>query len=271
MIVPARQALRLVYQPRVVSRTRRVVGAEALLRSGLPGFRGVSPERLISNAERSGSIFRLSEWVMHTACADAMTWAGKGGAFMAISVNVTAPEVHQPSFVDDILRTVKAARLPPDSFEVEITESQLLSVSRSVTDRLRALRSNGIRIAVDDFGTGFASFRYLSQLPIDTLKIDRSFVMKLPQSLVDSEIVTACIHLGDTLGLTVVAEGVETSEQRDFLEEHGCEQAQGYLFGRPMPAKDFLRRCTISLGRPLCGVSSNDALNRSIDRYRQAS
>ena len=236
-------AFRLFFQPQV-NRRGVVIGAEALLRWPLDGGAMVSPAEFIPLAEDTGHIVQLGLWVLRTACAQLARWQTDDSTrHLKIAVNVSARQFHQPDFVASVKETVHAAGIDPGRLELELTESAILSDVDETILRMNELRALGIRFALDDFGTGYSSLSYLKRLPFDQLKIDQSFVRDMAENQGCEAIVLAILSLSHALGLEVVAEGVETPEQRDFLRQHGCDSFQGYLFGKPLPIEawgDFL-------------------------------
>ena len=236
-------AFRLFFQPQV-NRRGVVIGAEALLRWPLDGGPMVSPAEFIPLAEDTGHIVQLGLWVLRTACAQLARWQTDDSTrHLKIAVNVSARQFHQPDFVASVKETVHAAGIDPGRLELELTESAILSDVDETILRMNELRALGIRFALDDFGTGYSSLSYLKRLPFDQLKIDQSFVRDMAENQGSEAIVLAILSLSHALGLEVVAEGVETPEQRDFLRQHGCDSFQGYLFGKPLPIEawgDFL-------------------------------
>lgn len=244
--------LSLHYQPQIDLRTGQVVGAEALAR-WRPGGGGrfVPPCDFIPAAEQSGLIVPLGEWALFEACAQAAAWRRDGVADLVMAVNLSAVQFRRADVARTVAAALEAADLPADRLELELTESLLLDDSDNVRKAIDALKERGVRFSIDDFGSGYSSLSYLKRLAVDKLKIDQSFVRDLPQGGAgDREtedvtkdgaaaIVQAIIQLGAVLGLTVVAEGVETAAQRDILRRFGCHQGQGYLFARPAAAEDF--------------------------------
>jgi len=235
----------LHYQPQVDLRTGRVCGVEALLRWQHPERGLVLPAEFIPLAEKTGLIPRLGEWVLRTACAQYKAWQEAGLRCTSVAVNVSPRQLQQPDLIDTVAQVLQETGLGASSLRLEITESAVMRDVEMAVNFLRDLRGMGVEISVDDFGTGYSSLSHLKRLPIDEVKIDRSFVQGVPADLDDAAIVTAIIGLAESLNLRVVAEGVETSEQLAFLKEHGCHIMQGYLFARPVPARGlerFLRR-----------------------------
>jgi diguanylate cyclase (GGDEF)-like protein len=234
----AADELAVHYQPIVALGGNRVIGVEALVRWCPPGGTAIGPDRFIPAAESSGLIVPLGDWVLNRACRDAVPWHARYGA--GISVNVSPRQLAEPDFVARVHRALSSSGLPGSALTLEITEGVLVGAgpqAEQTIAHLTALRAAGVRVAIDDFGTGYSSLAYLRDLPIDILKIDRSF---LPHSRDDvagqSALVRAIVDLARSLGLTTVAEGVETEEHADLLRRLGCDRGQGYLLGRPAPA-----------------------------------
>ncbi len=236
-----RQALtegqfRLHYQPQVSLHTGEVVGCEALIRWRDAVLGEVSPGEFIPVAEESGFIIAIGDWVLHEAVRQAAQWLAAGQG-VAVAVNVSALQFQQPGFVDGVARALQAAGLPAKWIELELTESCLIHDAQDAMLRLQALARLGVRLAIDDFGIGYSSLSYLKRFPISRLKIDRSFVGGLPASESDVGIVQAIINMGRALRLEVVAEGVETEAQREFLQAAGCHLFQGFLYAPAFEAR----------------------------------
>jgi diguanylate cyclase (GGDEF)-like protein len=235
-----RGQLSLHYQPKVAMAGEGVSGVEALLRWTHPEFGAVSPAQFIPLAEETGLIVPIGRWVLHEACAEAVRWQRRGLAPLPVAVNLSPRQFAGEHLLDDIDEALRASGLPPALLQLEVTESMVMrNVSRAVKV-LDAIRSRGARLAIDDFGTGYSSMSLLKQLPIDTIKIDRSFVRDLPADSEDCAIVQAIISMAKALGLMIIAEGVETKEQEAFLRQLGCDDMQGFLFSRPVAADDLL-------------------------------
>lgn len=230
----ADDALHIHYQPKIDLETGAVAGAEALVRWNHAG-RMISPAEFIPIAEETGLIIDLGYWVLTQVCRDTASWHRRLPG-LSIAVNVSARQLAERDFADRAIAIVRRAGLSPSMFTLEVTESVVMRDVANQMVVLNALRLAGFRIAVDDFGTGYSSLSYLRQLPVTMLKIDRSFVNDVPG---DAAIAATVIALGKKLGLTTVAEGVETQEQYDWLRQEGCDQAQGYLISRPIPAVRF--------------------------------
>ncbi len=241
-----RQALvsgrfRLHYQPQVSLSDGRIVGAEALLRWRDPELGEISPARFIPVAEESGFILPIGDWVLSQAVRQIALWHGKG-LNIPVAVNVSAVQFQQAHFVDRVASVVAVSGIPASLLELELTESILVHDADEALQRLHALARLGVRMSIDDFGTGYSSLAYLKRFPIDKLKIDRSFIMGLPQDDSDAGIVHAILQMARALGMKVIAEGVETEAQRQFLQDAGCDGFQGYLFAPALDALSFEQR-----------------------------
>ena len=228
----------LHYQPKVELASGRIVGLEALLRWHHPTKGMILPDRFIPIAEESSLIVEIGNWVLHEACAQASAWRKAQGRDLPIAVNVSGRQIHN-GLADIVRAALVSANVAPHCLEIELTESAVMSNTESAIEALSSLRELGVGISLDDFGTGYSSLSYLKRLPVTGLKIDQSFVRDLVSDPDDSAIVRAIIVVGQELSLDVTAEGVETSEQVDFLKKHGCGRAQGYLFARPLPASEL--------------------------------
>ena len=231
----ARQEFHLAYQPQVDSRTGLCTGAEALIRWHDPERGNVPPMEFIPVAEETNLIAGIGEWVLHTACAEAMNWP----SHMTIAVNLSPLQFRDPRLVSIVSAALEESGLPGHRLELEITESALIDDEVQVLEVLRHFRGLGIRLSLDDFGTGYSSLGHLHRFPFDKIKIDRSFVSRAPDDRESAAIVRAIVSLGASLGMTTTAEGVETDQQFRFVADEGCDQIQGYLFGRPLPAIDM--------------------------------
>ncbi len=229
----------LHYQPQV-DRNGRLIGAEALIRwvSAEQGL--ISPAQFIPLAEESGLILAMGQWVLDTACAQLKTWARSiHTRDLRLSVNVSARQFHQPEFVKAVRQSLLASGADPARLKLELTESVVLDNVDTVVSRMRQMNALGVGFALDDFGIGYSSLSYLKRLPLDQVKIDQSFVRDIPGDANDAAIVRAILAMSHSLGLEVVAEGVETEQQREFLALHDCHGYQGYLFSRPVPIDEF--------------------------------
>ncbi|WP_375748435.1 EAL domain-containing protein [Vibrio sp. HN007] len=228
----------LVYQPQFNIKTKQLVGFEALLRWNHPSLGPVPPADFIPVAEKTGLIQNIGEWVLLTACQQAALWRSRGYEFGRIAVNVSGRQLQRGDFSEHVEKILEVNNLSPDFLEIEVTESSMMDNSGGAIAQLEALRNLGVEIAIDDFGTGYSSLSYLQKLPLTKIKIDRSFVsnIKDQQSIA---IANAIIALGKALSLKVIAEGVETNEQLEILQVSDCVCAQGYLFGKPVPAEEL--------------------------------
>ncbi len=227
------------YQPQVDIHSGKMIGCEALVRWNDPVQGLIPPIRFIHLAEETGLIVPLGEWVLREACTQARAWIDAGLPSLSLSVNLSARQMQQPDIVARIAAILKETRLPPAFLKLELTESMIMGHGEEAVALLYTLKALGLRLSIDDFGTGYSSLAYLKRFPIDELKIDQGFVRDIPHDSSDMEIAAAVIGLARGLRLNVVAEGVETEAQRDFLVEQGCHAYQGYLFSRPLPADAF--------------------------------
>jgi diguanylate cyclase (GGDEF)-like protein len=228
------------YQPQFDCASGALVGVEALLRWRHPEHGPVSPAEFIPIAEESGLIVQLGSWVLQQACAEVAGWQRAGGPALTLAVNMSARQLREPGFIDDVTRALADSGLAPSQLELELTESLLMEDVDSAVAFMQAVRATGVRLAIDDFGTGYSSLAYLQTFPINQLKVDRSFVQLLPQR--GETIILAVLALARGFGLTVVAEGVEEQRQLDWLRQAGCDVVQGYLLGAPMPADALTAR-----------------------------
>ncbi|WP_221090974.1 sensor domain-containing protein [Deinococcus aquaedulcis] len=235
-----RREFSLVYQPKVNLWTREVLGAEALLRWVRPDGRAVSPLDFIPLAEESGLIVPLGAWVLETACQQSRAWTQACGHNVPVSVNISPLQFADPGFLETVQRYLQGTGLTPGLLELELTESMLMADIERVQQTLGALRHLGVCVSIDDFGTGYSSLSYLRAFPVNTLKIDRSFLKTVPDDPQAVAVVEAVVALGRSLNLGVIAEGVETPEQARSLLNLDCAAMQGYLFGRPMPPGELL-------------------------------
>jgi len=236
-----RNELTLHYQPIVNLTSGAITGAEALLRWTHPTRGNVEPAQFIPVAEDSGLILPIGSWVLREACTQAKKWMNAGLRPIKISVNVSAIQFRSEGFLDGLTAILKETGLPPDSLDIEVTESILMERGSLGMPTLKILREKGVQVAVDDFGTGYSSLSYLRKLKVDTLKIDQSFVSGITTTPDDTTIVSAIISMGRSLNLRVIAEGVESAEALGFLKAHHCDEAQGFYFSRPVPAEEFAK------------------------------
>lgn len=248
----------LLYQPKVDLRSGRIFGVEALIRWRHPEHGLIPPPRFIGLAEESGLIVAIGEWVVRSACRQAQAWRAAGLDTLVVSVNVSARQFEEKRLVERIAAALDDSGLPPSSLELEVTESLLMRDLNQAVERMRVLKAMGVSLSIDDFGTGYSSLSALKSFPISTLKIDKSFVRDLASSSDDQAIALAVISLGHRLHLRVIAEGVETEEQREFLRRNECDEMQGYLFSPPVhPGRiaELLRAQASSRGTVLKLVS----------------
>ncbi len=239
----------LHYQPQVNMKTGRVIGAEALLRWNSPTRGIISPADFIPLAEDSGLIIPLTEWVIQEACEQNKAWQLAGFHPVRMSVNISGKQFSQQQIAETCQRFLEANGLEAQYLEVELTESALMENREVAREILELLKGLGLTIAIDDFGTGYSSLAYLKAFPIDTLKIDRSFVRDITTDPNDAAIIRAIVAMAQSLELKVIAEGVETEEQRDFLQKLGCNEYQGFLFSRPLPPEEFAELMTAELAQ----------------------
>ena len=232
----------LYYQPQIDLSTGRIVGAEALLRWNRKGEGIVSPGVFLPRAEENGMIVPINEWVLAEACREARSWQAEGLDNINVSVNMSPIQFRSRNVPLMVTRVLADTGLDPRRLELELTENMVMDESSAVAEELHQLMHMGVKIAIDDFGTGYSSFGYVKRFPVTRLKIDQSFVRNITTDPNDAAIVRAIITLGHSLNLQVMAEGVETTDQLAQLRAEGCDGVQGYYFGRPMPARDFVNR-----------------------------
>src|SRR6202049_505153 len=228
-----RREFALHYQPKVNLRTGEVTGAEALIRWTHPTRGPIPPAQFIPVAEDCGLILPIGKWVLREACRQARAWVDARLPPITMAVNISAMEFRHEHFLEGVFESLKETGFDPKLLELELTESVLMKRVEATGSILETLRAKGVRVAVDNFGTGYSSLSYLRKFSIDALKIDQSFVRQITTSPRETSIVTAVISLGRSLNLRVIAEGVETQEELNFLQEHQCDEAQGYYFSRP--------------------------------------
>jgi diguanylate cyclase (GGDEF)-like protein len=241
----ADQQFFLNYQPQVNLASGRVIGVEALLRWDRPGHGLMPPDQFIGVAEETGLIGAIGAWVLQEACRTAARWPGG----ISIAVNVSPAQFRLAHFHDAVAGALKASGLAPSRLELEITEGLLLSDTEETLIVLNGLRGLGVRFAMDDFGTGYSSLGYLQKFRFDKIKIDRSFILHLTRDPSAAAIVRAVLALGKAMGICTIAEGVETTAQAEMLSQEGCQEAQGYLYGRPMPADTFAKMLAAQMQR----------------------
>ena len=234
-----RDEMRLHYQPKVEARTGRITGIECLLRWHHPKLGIIQPDQLVPLAEETGLIVPIGKWVLRTACLQARAWAAQGLPWLCIAVNLSPRQFMSATLVDDLMGTITETGMNASLIEFEVTESVMMREPEEAVKLLRRLKAIGVRLTIDDFGTGYSSLAYLKRLPIDCVKIDASFVRGIPVDTSDVAITETVIAMSRSLGLRVIAEGVETPAQMSFLEARGCDEMQGYYFARPLPAEQL--------------------------------
>jgi diguanylate cyclase (GGDEF)-like protein len=234
-----RDQFSLNYQPKVDMATGQITGVEALLRWTHPDLGSISPAQFIPLAEETGLIVPIGRWVVKEACAQAMAWQRRGLLPVSMAVNLSPRQFVDEHLLQDVDEALAASGMSPVLLQLEVTESMMMRNVGRALKVLDAIQSRGIRLAIDDFGTGYSSMSLMKHFPIDTIKIDRSFVRDLPQDSEDQAIAQAIISMGKALGMTVVAEGVENAEQEAFLRTHGCDEMQGFLISKPVPARQM--------------------------------
>ncbi len=233
-----RDEFHLVYQPQVDYQQNRIIGVEALIRWKHPQGKLVPPDLFIPLAEQNGSIIEIGRWVLDQACSQLRHWHALGYTGLRVAVNLSTVQLRHPQLPEMIGELLQAHQLPAETLELEVTETGLMEDIEAAAHNLHSLRRSGALIAIDDFGTGYSSLSYLKSLPLDKIKIDKSFVQDIGQDE-GATIVRAIIQLGKSLGMTVIAEGVETPEQEAYLIAEGCQEGQGYYYSKPLPARDL--------------------------------
>jgi diguanylate cyclase (GGDEF)-like protein len=234
-----KQEFELYYQPQVDLEQNRIIGIEVLLRWRHPTLGLLQPARFIHLAAENGLIAPIGNWVLNQACQQARRWLDAGFEFNRVAVNVSGAQVQQKTLTQEIARALDKAQLTADHLELEITEDFMIGHEAKFIHYLQELRTLGVNLAIDDFGVGYSSLNHLKQLPVQTLKIDRSFIHDIPHDNNDAAITRAIIALGRSLDLQVIAEGVETAEQALFLQQEGCHLVQGHLYSHPQPASQL--------------------------------
>jgi EAL domain-containing protein (putative c-di-GMP-specific phosphodiesterase class I) len=229
----------LHYQAKLNLKTRTITGMEALVRWKHPDRGIVQPGLFIPLAEETGLIVPMGKWVLNTACAQNVAWQRAGLPPLRMAVNLSARQFSDEDLLKDIAAALADSGMNPELLELELTESMVMQNADRAGSVLAGIKQLGVRLAIDDFGVGYSSLAHLKRFPIDTLKIDRSFIRELPQNNEDKAITKAIVAMANSLSLTVVAEGVETLAQETFLHEHGCDEMQGYYFSRPVSSEQF--------------------------------
>jgi EAL domain-containing protein (putative c-di-GMP-specific phosphodiesterase class I) len=233
------QEFTLHYQAKVNFKTGAITGVEALLRWQNPELGSVAPARFIPLAEETGLIVPIGKWVLREACRQSVAWRSQGLPPVRMSVNLSMRQLNDEALVREIQAVLAETGMDPTMLELEVTESSIMHNAARAVEILTAIKHLGVKLAIDDFGTGYSSLAHLKRFPIDTLKVDRSFIREVPNDAEDKAIAEAIIAMGKTLSLTVVAEGVETPQQQAFLSERLCDEMQGYYFSTPVAAQDF--------------------------------
>jgi diguanylate cyclase (GGDEF)-like protein len=236
-----RSEFELYYQPQIATTTGRFAGVEALIRWHHPELGLLLPSTFIALAEQSGLIVPIGAWVLRQACRQCKAWLDRGWEIDHVAVNLSARQFSADDLLDTIRAALEDSGLPPAKLDLEITESTIMHNPEEAVALLNRLREMGVALSIDDFGTGYSSLSSLKQYPLDSLKVDRSFVHGIPHDADDVAIAEAIVAIGHKMNLTVVGEGVETIEQYEFLRAAGCDLVQGYLLGHPMPAEDLER------------------------------
>jgi diguanylate cyclase (GGDEF)-like protein len=236
-----RQEFTLYYQPKIHLATAAITGVEALIRWTHPTRGSVPPVQFIPVAEDCGLILAIGAWVLREACAQARAWINAGLPVLTMAVNVSAMQFQNENFLEDLFEILDETGLDPKYLELELTESALMKRAELTASILSTLRGVGVQVAVDDFGTGYSSLSYLRRFPLDALKIDQSFVRQITTIPDETTIVKAIVNMGRSLNLRVIAEGVETQDQLDFLKMNRCDEAQGYYFSPPVLPQQFAR------------------------------
>ena len=234
-----RNELSLHYQAKVNFKTGAITGVEALLRWQNPELGSVTPTQFIPVAEETGIIVPIGKWVLKNACAQNVLWQEQGLPKVRMAVNLSLRQLLDSNLPRDIQDALRESGMEPELLELEITESMIMNNPRKMIEILQRIKNMGVRLAIDDFGTGYSSLAQLKQFPVDTLKIDRSFIRNIPEDNEDKAIAHAIICMGETLGLTVVAEGVETIEQLNYLKDQSCDEMQGFYFSKPVVPEQF--------------------------------
>ena len=261
-----RDEFRVHYQPRIDTASGRIIGAEALIRWECPGKGLIFPDRFIPIAEETGLIVPIGQWILQEACRQNSAWQRAGLPPITVSVNLSPIQFRHTGLVESVASALEHANLSPAYLELELTESFVMHDAERINGAMKSLKALGVDISVDDFGTGYSSLSYLKRFPVDRLKVDKSFVRDIDTDPDDAAIVRAIITLGHSLNLRVVAEGVETPAHLAFLQQHGCDELQGYLFSRPVPASE--------MGAKLAGMnaaSGQQAPHRDLRPIRGAS
>jgi EAL domain-containing protein (putative c-di-GMP-specific phosphodiesterase class I) len=239
MVALEEKQFRLVYQPVIDAHSGQLKSVEALIRWQHPQRGSISPADFIPFAEKTGQIDVIGQWVLQQACQDIVEWNKKNGANLSVAVNLSPLQFKRTGFLHDLQETLADTQLQPGLLKIEVTETMLIAGADRSLEILTAVRDLGIKVSVDDFGTGYSSLSYLRTLPVDEIKLDRSFIEHLPKNEKDGAIVAAIIVMAHKLGLQVVAEGIETQAQAQFLRKYECDYFQGYYFAKPAPLTEL--------------------------------
>ncbi|HCF26619.1 MAG TPA: GGDEF domain-containing response regulator, partial [Cyanobacteria bacterium UBA11049] len=238
-----RGEFQVYYQPQVKLQTGKIVGAEALLRWQHPEWGFVSPAEFIPIAEENGLIISIGEWVLRTVCSQAQVWQAAGFSYLRMAVNISSRQLSQPNFTQKLAEILQETRFNPQHLELELTESITLKNTTALS-KMKEIKFLGVKLSLDDFGTDYSALNYLNKLPLDALKIDKYFVDSVDNNSTNAAIVTAIIQMSRSLNLKTIAEGVETEAELAFLRQQQCDEIQGYLFSRPLPALEFEKLLT---------------------------
>jgi EAL domain-containing protein (putative c-di-GMP-specific phosphodiesterase class I) len=228
-----------MYQPKVSLKTGKIVGAEALIRWQHPENGMIAPNVFIPTAEDTGLIKVIGQWVLSEACRQNKAWQAMGLRPIPVAINVSAVELRHSGFLNEVSKVLLQSGLNPQYLELEVTETVAIHGDSEGIRDLISLKDMGVRLSIDDFGTGFSSLSYLKRLPIDTIKIDKSFIRDIKTDANDAAIITAIIKMSHSLNFKVIAEGVETAEQLAYLKQYECDEIQGFYFSQPLTAEDF--------------------------------
>ncbi|KZZ36722.1 hypothetical protein A3756_12405 [Oleiphilus sp. HI0086] len=237
-----RNQFKVYYQPQISAKTGKTIGVEALVRWQHPERGLIYPGEFIPLAEETRLMSDISDWVLHSACKEIKSWIDSGQSDIRLSVNFSPLQVEHPRFVQRLLSSLRQADFPPGNLEIELTENVIMNDLENMTQKLRQLSEHGVTIAIDDFGTGYSSLNYIHKLPIHTLKVDQSFIKDIEDTHDDACIVNAIVSMAHGLKLNIVAEGVETETQLSYLKSLGCQEIQGFYFGRAVPGRDALEQ-----------------------------
>jgi EAL domain-containing protein (putative c-di-GMP-specific phosphodiesterase class I) len=235
-----RNELDVYYQPQIDVRTGQVVGAEALMRWNHPDKGMIPPNQFIPVAEESGLIHPMGEGILRRACSDLKEWNRCNAFPLRVGINLSGCQFNRPDLMERLIRILQESGADPGHLGLEITESVLIQEPEAAVKRMKELKNLGIHLSLDDFGTGYSSFTYLKQFPFDSVKIDRSFIKNVHYDPKSSAIVSAIIQMAREMNMRIIAEGVETISEYEFLKQHGCDEIQGYLFSAALPAPAFL-------------------------------